>query len=60
MARVAFVRTLDRVAGVNRALELLNLGSFAGKHLFLKPNLNSADPPPGSQPDHGRGPQWDG
>ncbi|MGQ9599231.1 MAG: DUF362 domain-containing protein [Anaerolineae bacterium] len=48
MARVAFVRTLDRVAGVNRALELLNLGSFAGKHLFLKPNLNSADPPPGS------------
>lgn len=48
MARVALVKTMDRVAGVNRALELLNPGSFQGKHLFLKPNLNSADPSPGS------------
>lgn len=48
MTQVAFVRTGDRTAGVNRALELLGAGPFAGKRLFLKPNFNSADPFPGS------------
>ena len=48
MTRVALVKTRERITGVNRALDLLDLPSFEGKSLFLKPNYNSADPPPGS------------
>jgi uncharacterized protein (DUF362 family) len=48
MAKVAFVKTRDRVDGVRRALELLDLEPVEGKDLFVKPNLNSADPVPGS------------
>jgi uncharacterized protein (DUF362 family) len=47
-ARVAFVKTTDRAAGVSRAIDLLGLGKFGGKDLFLKPNFNSADAAPGS------------
>lgn len=46
--QVAFVKTQDRVAGVKKALELLNFSGVKGKNLFLKPNFNSADPAPGS------------
>ena len=48
VARVAFVKTMDRSAGVSRAIELLELGRFSGKDFFVKPNFNSADKPPGS------------
>jgi len=48
VARVAFVKTTDRAAGVSRAIDLLGLGKFGGKDLFLKPNFNSADVTPGS------------
>jgi uncharacterized protein (DUF362 family) len=48
MTRVAFVKTQDRVAGVNKALDLLEVHSMEGKDLFLKPNFNSADVTPGS------------
>jgi uncharacterized protein (DUF362 family) len=48
MAQVAFVKTQDRAAGVNKALDLLEINSMKGKELFLKPNFNSADAPPGS------------
>jgi uncharacterized protein (DUF362 family) len=47
-AQVAFVKTTDRADGVRRALDLLNVKSFQGKDLFLKPNFNSADAAPGS------------
>ena len=47
-ARVALVKTMDRSAGVSRAIELLELGRFSGKDVFVKPNFNSADKPPGS------------
>jgi uncharacterized protein (DUF362 family) len=47
-ARVAFVKTADRAAGVARAIDLLELGRFQGKDLFVKPNFNSTDPTPGS------------
>ena len=47
-ARVAFVKTRERAAGVRRALALLGVDSLAGKSIFLKPNYNSADPAPGS------------
>lgn len=48
VARVAFVKTSDRTAGVARAIDLLRLNSFSGKDLFIKPNYNSADSTPGS------------
>lgn len=47
-ARVAFVKTTDRAAGVARAIDLLGLPKFGGKDLFIKPNFNSSDPTPGS------------
>ena len=47
-ARVAFVKTTDRAAGVVRAIDLLGMRSFNGKDLFIKPNFNSADATPGS------------
>jgi len=51
MSQVAFVKTKDRAAGVDKALALLEMGSMEGKDLFLKPNFNSADAPPGSTHD---------
>jgi uncharacterized protein (DUF362 family) len=47
-ARIAFVKTMDRSAGVARAMDLLEIGRFNGTDLFVKPNFNSADKPPGS------------
>ncbi len=47
-ARVAFIRTSDRVDGIRRALDLLAPAPPTGKRLLLKGNLNSADPSPGS------------
>ena len=47
-ARVAFVKTTDRVAGVAHAIDLLEVQKFGGKDLFIKPNFNSADSTPGS------------
>ena len=48
MTQVAFVKTEDRAAGVDKALELLDVGSMEGDHVFVKPNFNSDDPFPGS------------
>jgi len=48
MTRVAFVKTDDRSAGVLQAIDLLGNTHMNGKTIFLKPNFNSADPPPGS------------
>lgn len=48
VSRVAFVKTTDRTTGVARAIDLLELGKFGGKDLFIKPNFNSADKTPGS------------
>ena len=47
-AHVAFVKTTDRAAGVNKAIDLLGMGNFRGRDLFIKPNFNSADTTPGS------------
>ena len=48
MSRVAFVKTDDRSTGVLQAIDLLENTHMNGKTIFLKPNFNSADPPPGS------------
>src|SRR5215813_7515200 len=48
VSRVAFLKTADRATGIARAIDLLELGKFSGKDLFIKPNFNSADATPGS------------
>src|SRR6266513_1812444 len=41
-ARVAFVKTTNRAAGVNRAVNLLGMKSFNAKDLFINPNRLTA------------------
>jgi len=48
MTRVAVISTNDRVYGVNKSLELLDINPVKGKNVILKPNFNTADPPPAS------------
>jgi uncharacterized protein (DUF362 family) len=48
MTQVAFVKTQNRSTGLERALDMLDIPSMRGKTVFLKPNFNSGDPPPGS------------
>jgi uncharacterized protein (DUF362 family) len=43
---VALVRTSDRKAGVRRLMALLDPQGIAGKAVNIKPNFNTADPPP--------------
>ena len=52
IGRVALIRTTDRAEGVRRSLDLLGINPVQGKAVFLKPNLNSADPAPGSTHSH--------
>ncbi|MEO1403265.1 MAG: DUF362 domain-containing protein [Cyanobacteria bacterium J06635_1] len=44
--RVVLVKTSDRAAGVQRAVELLQPPSFADKRVFIKPNYNTGDAAP--------------
>lgn len=46
--KVSIVNTEDRFNGVLEAVDNLGEFSFKNEHVFLKPNFNSADPPPGS------------
>ena len=46
--KVSIVNTEDRLNGVLEAVDKLGEFSFTNEHVFLKPNFNSADPPPGS------------
>jgi uncharacterized protein (DUF362 family) len=48
MTKVALVSTKDRGKGVGQVIDLLGLKSYRGKSVVLKPNLNTADPAPGS------------
>jgi len=48
IARVALIRTTDRVQGIRRAVQLLGTNPASGKNVLLKPNFNSADRAPGS------------
>jgi uncharacterized protein (DUF362 family) len=45
---VYLVSTPDRKEGVKRCFQYLGQLPYKGKHLFLKPNFNTADPSPGS------------
>ena len=48
LSAVALVATMDRAAGVRRAIELLGINPIRGYNVLLKPNFNSADEAPGS------------
>jgi uncharacterized protein (DUF362 family) len=48
MSAVSIVATENRFNGVLQAVDNLSAHSFVGEHVLLKPNFNSADPPPGS------------
>ena len=48
MTQIAFVKTQDRAAGIEEALDLLGFDGLDGQRVFLKPNFNSADAFPGS------------
>ena len=45
---VALHKTADRKEGVKKVMELLDYPSMNGKHVVVKPNFNTADPPPAS------------
>lgn len=47
-AKVALVRTEDRVDGIEKALKLISFPSPKGKNVLIKPNFNTADAAPGS------------
>ena len=47
-SRVSLVKTPDRVSGIQRAIDLLEINPVIGKDVLLKPNFNTADPFPGS------------
>ncbi|TFH04536.1 MAG: DUF362 domain-containing protein [Candidatus Thorarchaeota archaeon] len=48
MTKVAVISTNDRIYGVNKSFELLGINPVNGKDVVLKPNFNTADPPPAS------------
>ena len=48
MTKIALVKTFDRTEGVPRAISLLQSNPVQGKAVVLKPNFNTADPPPAS------------
>ncbi len=48
MTIITVVSTKDRLFGVNKSFELLGINPAKGKNVVLKPNFNTADPPPAS------------
>ncbi len=46
--KVALIKTGDRTAGVNKVTELIGIPDLSGKKVVIKPNFNTADPPPAS------------
>jgi len=48
LTKIALVKTSNRIEGVTRAINLLNINPVRDKKVILKPNFNTADPCPGS------------
>ncbi|MEB3322235.1 MAG: DUF362 domain-containing protein [Synechococcaceae cyanobacterium] len=46
VSRVVLIRSEDRVAGTRAAIDRLRPEGLAGRSVFLKPNVNTADPAP--------------
>lgn len=47
-SQVYLISTEDRKAGVQRCFQFMGQLPYEGKHVFVKPNFNTADPTPGS------------
>jgi uncharacterized protein (DUF362 family) len=47
-ARVSLVKSTDRPAAIERAVNILGINPVMGKDVLLKPNFNTADPFPAS------------
>lgn len=47
-SQVGLIKTSDRAEGVKRSLKLMPLPDVKGDSVLIKPNLNTADPTPGS------------
>lgn len=47
-AKIALIKTNDRAKGVQEALKILDFAPVKNKRVFIKPNFNTADPPPAS------------
>lgn len=47
-AKIALVKTSDRGIGVDECLKIFSHPPVQGKNIYIKPNLNTADPAPGS------------
>ncbi|TFG08413.1 DUF362 domain-containing protein [Candidatus Heimdallarchaeota archaeon] len=48
MTQVALISTSDRLEGTTQAIDLLGINPVENKEVILKPNFNTADPPPAS------------
>lgn len=48
MTKVAVAKTNDRAAGVGEVIAALGVNPCQGKQVLIKPNFNTADPPPAS------------
>lgn len=48
MAKIALIKTTDRTAGIQEALRIFDFPTVRNKNIFIKPNFNTSDPPPGS------------
>ena len=48
MTKVAVIVTEDRIYGVNKSFELLDINPVKGKNVIFKPNFNTGDEPPAS------------
>ncbi len=46
--KIALFKTQDRIEGVKQVLQLLEFTPVQDKHVTIKPNFNTADPPPAS------------
>lgn len=47
-SKVALVKTDNRIDGVKKVMELLDFPTMENHHVVVKPNFNTADPPPAS------------
>jgi len=48
MSTVTLIETADRKQGVVESLKSLDINTIKNKEILVKPNFNTADPPPGS------------
>jgi len=46
--KLSLIKTRDRMTGIERAIDILEINPVHGKNVLLKPNFNTADPYPAS------------